>query len=178
MSRIAKNPVVIPAGVEYTLDGQHLFVKGAKGALERDIHPLVLIQSEERSLAFKVLDAKNHKAVALSGTMRALVANMVQGVSVGFEIGLELHGVGYRAELKGSQLELNLGFSHPIYYDIPDGIQIDVLRPTELVVRGIDKQLVGQVVANIRAFRPPEPYQGKGVRRKGEQIVLKEVKKK
>jgi large subunit ribosomal protein L6 len=152
-------------------------VKGPKGALEWECHPLVETTQEEGELRFGARTG-GLKANALAGTTRSLVANMVQGVSEGFERKLELHGVGYRAQAQGASLNLTLGLSHPVVFAVPEGISIETPSQTEVVVRGIDKQRVGEVAAQIRRFRPPEPYKGKGVRYAGERIVLKEAKKK
>lgn len=177
MSKIARNPVLLPAGVECKVDGQSLSLKGAKGSFDYTINPLVKIIHNENELAFEPHgDAKNSWAMA--GTMRAITANMVTGISSGFEKKLELVGVGYRAKIQGNQLNLTLGFSHPINHNIPEGITIETPKQTEIVVRGSDKQKVGQVCAEIRAYRPPEPYKGKGVRYAGEHIIRKEAKKK
>lgn len=174
MSRIARNPVSIPQGVEVTLGGDTITVKGPKGTLEVPQHPAVAVSVEETQVRFEPRTASS----AMAGTLRALVANAVTGVSQGFEKRLELVGVGYRAQVQGKVLNLTLGFSHPVDYPIPDGIQIETPSQTEVVVRGIDKQKVGQTAAEIRAFRPPEPYKGKGVRYADEQIIRKEAKKK
>ena len=177
MSRIAKSPVPVPEGVEVTLAGQEVSVKGKKGSLSLTLHPLVAISQGEGQL--QLAAAKASKASkALAGTFRALVNNMVVGVSSGFTRELELQGVGYRAQLQGKKLSLALGFSHPVEYQAPDGIELETPSQTQVVVKGIDKQLVGQVCAEIRAFRPPEPYKGKGVRYLNEQVKRKEAKKK
>ena len=177
MSRIANNPVTVPASVEITEDGQQLTVKGPKGTLEYRINDLVAVSREEGKLKFSARNASK-QAGALAGTMRSLVSNMVIGVSDGFERKLELIGVGYRAQAKGKMINLTLGFSHPIDYELPDGITVETPSPTEIVIKGNDKQRVGQVAAEIRAFRPPEPYKGKGVRYSDEVVVRKEAKKK
>lgn len=177
MSRVAKNPVTLPSGVEVTLNGQNLIVKGGKGSLELDAHQSVELIKEDNALTFAPRDnAKQSKALA--GTTRSLVNNMVLGVSQGFEKKLLLQGVGYRAALKGNVLNLTLGFSHPVEYDLPEGISAEVNGQTEVVIKGIDKQVVGQVAAEIRGFRPPEPYKGKGVRYADEYVRRKEAKKK
>jgi large subunit ribosomal protein L6 len=175
MSRIAKAPITVAKGVEVKIDGQHVSVKGGKGNMELDVHPAVSVKLEDGVLS--VTPAED-SAWAMAGTMRALLANMVHGVSHGFEKKLELVGVGYRAQGKGKVLNLNLGFSHPIDYPVPEGITISTPSQTEVVVSGSDKQRVGQVASEIRAFRPPEPYKGKGVRYAGERIIRKEAKKK
>jgi large subunit ribosomal protein L6 len=177
MSRVAKAPVNIPQGVEVTIDGRRLAVKGPKGQLEQELHPWVEVQQEEGQLQFST-NAKKQDAVAMAGTFRSLANNMVHGVSEGFERKLELLGVGYRAQAQGQKLNLTLGFSHPVVYDVPEGITVETPSQTEVLVKGIDKQLVGEVAAKIRDFRPPEPYKGKGVRYAGERVVLKEAKKK
>ncbi len=177
MSRVAKNPVAIPSGVDVKLDGQQVSVKGAKGAMAFRVHPDVDLVREGDVL--KVVIRGNAKsASAMAGTTRAIVHNMVTGVTAGFEKKLNLVGVGYRAQSKGKVLNLSLGYSHPIDFDIPDGIMIETPSPTEIIIKGIDKQTVGQVAAQIRRFRPPEPYKGKGVRYADEVIRLKEAKKK
>ncbi|GIX22356.1 MAG: 50S ribosomal protein L6 [Gammaproteobacteria bacterium] len=175
MSRIAKMPVSVPKGVEVTLAPPRLAVKGPKGSLELSVHPDVEVRQDGHALHFA---ARHERARALAGTMRALANNMVTGVSRGFERRLTLVGVGYRAQVQGNVLNLALGYSHPIEYKIPEGIRIETPSQTEIVVSGADKQKVGQVAAEIRAFRPPEPYKGKGVRYSDEQILRKEAKKK
>lgn len=175
MSRIAKQPVGIPKGVEVTLDGQTLTVKGKNGTMDVVLHPAVEAEVGEKELTFRVANDGDY---AMAGTMRSLAANAVHGVANGFEKKLELVGVGYRAQAQGSSLNLSLGFSHPVDYPVPDGIKIETPSQTEVLVKGIDKQRVGQVAAEIRAFRPPEPYKGKGVKYADEQIVRKEAKKK
>jgi large subunit ribosomal protein L6 len=177
MSRVAKKPVPLPKGVEATLEGQLIKVKGPKGAVEWHCHPLVEAKQEEGALQFSPKKG-GVQANALAGTTRALVANMVQGVTTGFERKLELHGVGYRAQAQGNTLNLTLGFSHPVAFQVPTGITIETPSQTEIVVKGLDKQRVGEVAAKIRDYRPPEPYKGKGVRYAGERVVLKEAKKK
>jgi large subunit ribosomal protein L6 len=177
MSRIANNPVSIPKGVEITLSGQEVTVKGSKGNLTVTLHDLVGISQEEDRLQLKAVEVSK-KSVALAGTFRSLVNNMVEGVSGGFRKELQLQGVGYRAQAQGKKLNLSLGFSHPIVYDVPEGIDIETPTQTQVIVKGIDKQLVGQVSADIRAFRPPEPYKGKGVRYVDEYVKRKEAKKK
>lgn len=177
MSRIAKSPVEIPSGVEVTVNGSKVSVKGPKGAIAMDLHGSVQMAQQDNVLNFSTRD-KSGSSNAMTGTMRSLVSNMVAGVSSGFEKKLELVGVGYRAQAKGETLNLTLGFSHPIEYPVPEGIQIETPTQTEIMVRGVDKQKVGQVAAEIRAYRPPEPYKGKGVRYSGEHIIRKEAKKK
>lgn len=177
MSKVAKNPIVLPKGVQATRTGQLLNVKGPKGTLEFNVPSAVDFGVENNVIQFKA--RKNiANAVALSGTSRALVNNMVTGVHLGFEKKLILVGVGYRAAVQGKNLNLTLGFSHPVVFPIPVGITIETPSPTEIVVKGIVKQQVGQVAANIRAYRPPEPYKGKGVRYADEVVHLKEGKKK
>ena len=177
MSRIAKNPISVPKGVEVSLSGNSVNIKGPKGQMSMDLHGSVEINQDGGELTFK--PRTDHKtAWAMSGTMRSLVSNMVTGVSTGFEKKLQLVGVGYRAQAKGKVLNLALGFSHPVDYEVPEGITIDTPTQTEVVVSGCDKQKVGQVSAEIRAFRPPEPYKGKGVKYADEVIIRKEAKKK
>jgi large subunit ribosomal protein L6 len=177
MSRVAKSPVTIPAGVEVNLDGNSISLKGKNGSLSLDLHSKVAVEKVEDQLTFNsVNNAKDGWAFA--GTMRALVNNMVVGVHTGFERKLQLVGVGYRAKSEGSNLNLTLGFSHPVNYAVPEGISIETPSQTEIVVKGANKQLVGQVAADIRAYRPPEPYKGKGVRYADEHIRRKETKKK
>jgi len=177
MSRVANNPVPVPAGVEISLSGQQLSVKGPKGTLEHQIHGLVQISHENGELTFSARDASK-AANALAGTTRAVAGNMVTGVSTGFEKKLELVGVGYRAQAKGNVLGLTLGFSHPIEYPLPEGVTAETPSQTEILLKGTDKQQVGQVAAEIRGYRPPEPYKGKGVRYSDEVVIRKEAKKK
>jgi len=177
MSRIANNPVEIPAGVEVTLNDQIIKVKGPKGELSQATHSFVDVNKDDAVLKFSATSSEK-AANAMAGTMRALVNNMVKGVSQGFEKKLTLIGVGYRAQVQGNKLNLSLGFSHPVEHAVPEGIKIEAPSQTELVVSGIDKQKVGQVAADIRAYRPPEPYKGKGVRYTDEHVVRKEAKKK
>ncbi len=177
MSRIAKYPVPVPKGVEVNLAGGSISVKGPLGAIARPSDPNVGVQKEGESIVFKALGNSNH-ANAMSGTMRALVAGMVTGVTKGFEKRLALVGVGFRAQAQGDKLSLALGYSHPVVHQMPKGIKVATPTQTEIVISGVDKQLVGQVAAEVRAYRPPEPYKGKGVRYRDEVIVLKETKKK
>ena len=177
MSRIANNPVSIPKGVEITLNGQEITAKGSKGNLTMTLHELVGISQVEDRLQLKAAEVSK-TSVALAGTSRSLVNNMVTGVSSGFQKELQLQGVGYRAQAQGKKLNLSLGFSHPVVYEVPEGIDIETPTQTQVIVKGIDKQLVGQVSADIRAFRPPEPYKGKGVRYVDEYVKRKEAKKK
>ncbi len=176
MSRIANNPITLPAGVEVTINGSALVVKGKNGEMKHQAHPLVSVKQEDGVLKFEATN-NSKSAKAMSGTTRALVQNMVTGVSEGFQRKLEIIGVGYRAQTQGKVLNLTLGFSHPVKFDIPEGITIETPSQTEIVVKGVDKQQVGQVAANIRDYRPPEPYKGKGVRYSDERIIRKEAKK-
>jgi len=172
MSRIGRQPVGLPKGVEARLDNGNLTVKGPKGSLEMTVHPdMVLVFEEGEIRVERPTDQPNHRA--LHGLTRSLVANMVEGVTKGFERKLEIVGVGYRAEKKPHGITLSLGFSHPVEYPAPEGIELEVPAPTEVLVKGTNKQLVGQVASEIRGFRPPEPYKGKGVRYSGEQIRRK-----
>jgi len=177
MSRIAKKPIDIPGGVELSINGRELAAKGPKGTLSVTLHDNVEVSQEDNLLSFTPRDGSK-SSMALTGTLRSVVSNIVNGVSTGFEKKLQLVGVGYRAQAQGKKLSLSLGFSHPIDYAVPEGIEIETPAATEIVVKGCDKQLVGQVCAEIRAFRPPEPYKGKGVKYADEQIIRKEAKKK
>ncbi len=177
MSRIAKNPVALPKGVEVSIAAGQISVKGPLGAVARPTDPNVGVEKDGEKIVFKALGNSNH-ANAMSGTMRALVAGMVAGVTKGFEKRLGLVGVGYRAQAQGDKLSLSLGFSHPVVHQMPKGVKVATPTQTEIVISGVDKQLVGQVAAEVRARRPPEPYKGKGVRYRDEAIVLKETKKK
>lgn len=177
MSRIANYPVTVPSGVQVAQSGAKISVKGPKGNLEQEIHPLVKVTQEGNLLKFKRTNDSS-LARAVSGTTRALVSNMVNGVAKGFEKKLTIIGVGYRAAVQGKKLNLTLGYSHPIVYEIPNGISIEAPDLTNLVIKGADKQLVGQVAAEIRGYRSPEPYKGKGVRYADETVVKKEAKKK
>jgi large subunit ribosomal protein L6 len=176
MSRVGKMPIPLPSGVEVTIAGQSVSVKGAKGTMEHVVHVLVSVALEDGVLNVSANNA-SQASNALSGTTRALLNNMVTGVSAGFTRKLEIVGVGYRAQVQGQKLNLSLGYSHPVEYAIPEGITIETPTQTEILVKGVDKQQVGQVAANIRAYRRPEPYKGKGVRYGGEVIVKKEAKK-
>ena len=178
MSRIAKAPIAVPSGVTVQIAGQEIKVKGSKGAMAWTVHPSVKVGEEDGTLAVAPLDEGSKEGWAMAGTTRALVNNMVIGCGTGFERKMQLVGVGYRAQAKGKTLTLSLGFSHPIDYPVPEGIEIATPSPTEIVVTGADKQQVGQVAAEIRAFRPPEPYKGKGVRYADEHVLRKEAKKK
>ena len=177
MSRVANNPVTLPSGVEVKLEGQSIAVKGGKGSLELSVHHLVEIIQEDGELKFAARNTSKESR-SLSGTFRSLVNNMVVGVDQGFEKKLLLNGVGYRAKAAGNTLNLTLGFSHPVDYELPEGVSAETPSQTEIVLKGIDKQLVGQVAADIRSFRPPEPYKGKGVRYADEHVRRKEAKKK
>jgi large subunit ribosomal protein L6 len=175
MSRIGNSPVKVPPKVDVTLGAGEISVKGPLGTLSRQFGPDVTIEKDGEELVFK---AQNDEASAIHGTVRALVANMVKGVTQGFEKRLTLVGVGYRAQAAGDKINLSLGFSHPVVHTMPKGVKVETPVQTEIVVKGIDKQQVGQVAAEIRAYRPPEPYKGKGVRYVNEQVKLKETKKK
>src|SRR5947207_12464100 len=177
MSRIAKYPIPLPKGVDLTLAGDSISVKGPLGTIARPADPNVEVKKDGEQIVFKALGNSNH-ANAMSGTMRALVANMVAGVTKGFERRLSLVGVGYRAQAQGNKLNLSLGFSHPIVHVLPEGVKAETPTQTEIVIKGVDRQRVGQVAAEIRAYKPPEPYKGKGVRYVGEAVTLKETKKK
>lgn len=177
MSRVAKNPILLPPGVVITQSDNKVHVKGSKGSLHASIPPNIGIEVNEDSVTINKLKLER-ETNALAGTTRAIVANMVVGVSSGYTRKLSMVGVGYRAQAKSDVLNLSLGFSHPIDFPIPEGITIETPSQTEIHIKGCDKQLVGQVAANIRAFRPPEPYKGKGVRYADEVIVRKEAKKK
>ncbi len=177
MSRVAKSPVAIPSGVEVKLNGQELSVKGGKGTMSWGVHHKVEVKQEDNNLLFSGRN-DDKQAWALAGTTRALVNNMVTGVSEGFEKKLVLNGVGYRAKASGKTLNLSLGLSHPVDYELPEGITAETPSQTEVVLKGCDKQKIGQVAAEIRAFRPPEPYKGKGIRYADEYVRRKEAKKK
>ena len=176
MSRIANSPVNIPKGVEININDGLVRVKGSKGELTHRVHALVSLSQEEGVIKFAPND-NSQFAEAMAGTTRSLVNNMVMGVSEGFEKKLEIVGVGYRAQVQGKVLNLTLGFSHPVNYQIPEGITIETPSQTEIIVKGTDKQQVGHVAANLRAYRPPEPYKGKGVKYADEHIIRKEAKK-
>jgi len=180
MSRVAKAPVLLPAGVELTLSDECMVVKGPKGKLTQQFNKLVSITRDEQA-ADKIIFApasSDPAGWAQAGTARALLSNMVKGVTDGFAVTLELVGVGYRAQSSGNVVNLSLGFSHPVEYVLPEGVAVETPNNTTIIVRGIDKQLLGQVASEIRAFRPPEPYKGKGVKYAGESIARKEAKKK
>ncbi len=176
MSRVGKMPIPLPSGVEVTISGQTVSVNGTKGRMSHRVHDLVSIALENGVINVSANNA-SQSSNALSGTTRALLNNMVTGVSAGFTRKLEIVGVGYRAQVQGQKLNLSLGYSHPVEYAIPEGITVETPTQTEILIKGIDKQQVGQVAANIRAYRKPEPYKGKGVRYGGEVIVKKEAKK-
>lgn len=177
MSRVAKNPVNVPAGVEVKFGTDKLVVKGKNGELSLPLSSEVKIELVDEQLVFST-ETKTKKANAMSGTVRALVANMIKGVSEGFEKKLQLIGVGYRAQAQGTTLNLSLGFSHPVVYQLPKNVSVQTPSQTEIVLSSADKQALGQVAAEIRGFRPPEPYKGKGVRYSDEVVVMKEAKKK
>lgn len=177
MSRIAKEPIELPKGVEFKQSGTVVTLKGSKGELSMELNSEVEIKEDGSSLQLSPRSGSRF-ANAITGTMRSLIANMAHGVANGFERKLELVGVGYRAQAQGKNLNLSLGFSHPVVYPAPEGISIETPSQTEVIITGIDKQKVGQVAAEIRRFRPPEPYKGKGVRYAGERVILKEAKKK
>ncbi len=174
MSRIAKTPIELPAGVEVNIKGGQVSVKGPKGNIVLQLHSAISLEQEDKEIRVKPATDSH---IAMAGTFRSLVNNMVIGVSDGFEKKLTLVGVGYRAQVQGNKLTLALGFSHPVIYDAPEGVTIEAPSQSELVIKGCDKQKVGQVAAEIRSFRPPEPYKGKGVRYSDERVVRKEAKK-
>ena len=175
MSRVAKNPVDLPSSVEVKMSGRHIQVKGPKGELSLNLHSTVDMVHEGNQI--RLAASTDDSAMAMAGTMRALVSNMVTGVSVGYEKKLTIVGIGYRAQAQGNSLNLSLGFSHPVVYQIAKGVSVETPSQTEIVVSGTDKQLVGQTAAEIRRFRPPEPYKGKGVRYADEQVRRKQAKK-
>ena len=177
MSRVAGKPVALPQGVTATIEGEAVTVKGARGALRLPLRQGLSVVQEGQSMRVEVAE-RNREALMHAGSLRAHLANLVQGVSKGYEKKLELVGVGYRAQAQGRNLNLTLGFSHPVVYEAPEGITIETPSQTEIVIKGTDPQRVGQVAAELRAFRSPEPYKGKGVRYSGERIELKETKKK
>jgi large subunit ribosomal protein L6 len=177
MSRVAKNPVALPKGVTATVDGGSVTIKGAKGALQLSLRAGLSLVQEGESVRVQVAE-RTRDSLMHAGSLRAHLANVVKGVSQGYEKKLELVGVGYRAQAQGRNLNLTLGFSHPVVYEVPEGITVETPTQTEILVKGADKQQVGQVAAEIRAYRAPEPYKGKGVRYSGERIELKETKKK
>lgn len=177
MSRVGKMPIAVPQGVDVAISTEQITVKGSHGTLVRKLNPLVAVKNDAGKVSFTPAN-DSAAADAMSGTMRALVANMVGGVSKGFEKKLNLVGVGFRAQATGQKLNLQIGFSHPVVKDMPAGVKVVTPTQTEIVITGADRQVVGQVAAEVRAFRPPEPYKGKGIRYVGERVVLKETKKK
>lgn len=177
MSRVAKSAVNVPAGVDVAINAELISVKGALGALDLAQNSLVNIELSANSLTFKPVN-DSREANALSGTMRQLVNNLVNGVSKGFERKLSLIGVGYKAQATGAKLNLTVGYSHPVVFEMPAGIKVETPTPTEILIKGADRQRVGQLAAEIRAVRPPEPYKGKGIRYSDEKVVIKETKKK
>lgn len=177
MSRVAKNPVAVPAGVEVTMTPQEIVVKGPLGTVRNQLSAGVEIRLESGHLHFKALD-DSKQSRAMSGTLRALLNNMVTGVTKGFERKLTLVGVGYRAQAQGDSLNLSLGYSHPVVHKMPVGVKVETPSQTEVILKGVDKQQIGQVAAEVRSYRAPEPYKGKGIRYANEVIILKETKKK
>jgi large subunit ribosomal protein L6 len=177
MSRVAKEPIELPQGVEFNQSGTAVSIKGGNGTLSMELNPEVELVREDSTITVKPRSGSRFSA-AISGTTRALLANMIEGVTRGFEKKLQLKGVGYRAISEGKKLNLTLGFSHPVVFEVPDDITVETPSQTEVIVKGNDKQRVGQVAAEIRGFRPPEPYKGKGVRYADERVVMKEAKKK
>jgi len=177
MSRVGKMPIALPAGVEITITAEKITVKGSQGTLTLPLTGQVVIKNESNTLTFAPAD-ETREANAMSGTVRALVNNMVNGVSKGFEKKLSLVGVGYKAQAQGDKLNLSLGFSHPVVHQMPAGVKCETPTPTEILIKGIDRQKVGQVAAEVRAYRSPEPYKGKGVRYVDEVVIIKETKKK
>ncbi|KQQ47658.1 50S ribosomal protein L6 [Duganella sp. Leaf126] len=177
MSRVAKMPIAVPAGADVAISAQAITVKGPLGVLTQNLNGLVKVQNNDGTLSFEPAN-DSREANAMSGTLRALVNNMVTGVTKGFEKKLNLIGVGYKAQAQGDKLNLSLGFSHPVVHAMPEGVTVATATPTEIVIKGIDRQKVGQVAAEVRAYRAPEPYKGKGVRYSDEVVKLKETKKK
>ncbi len=177
MSRVGKMPIVVPKGVDVALSAEAITIKGSGGTLTRALNPLVIVTHEAGTLRF-VAANDSTEADAMSGTMRALVANMVGGVGKGFEKKLNLVGVGFRAQAQGTKLNLQVGYSHPVVKEMPAGVKVVTPTQTEIIISGADRQRVGQVAAEVRAFRPPEPYKGKGIRYADERVVIKETKKK
>jgi large subunit ribosomal protein L6 len=177
MSRVGKMPIAVPQGVDVSITPDQISVKGALGTLVRPVHTLVEVKNEAGKLTFAPTN-ESAEANAMSGTVRALVANMVTGVSKGFERKLNLVGVGFRAQAQGQKLNLQIGYSHPVVKDMPAGIKVECPTQTEILIKGSDRQVVGQIAAEVRAFRPPEPYKGKGIRYSDEKVTLKETKKK
>jgi large subunit ribosomal protein L6 len=177
MSRVGKMPIAVPQGIDVSINAERISVKGPLGTLTREVNSLVTVKNEGGKLTF-VPAGESVAADAMSGTMRALVANMVNGVSKGFERKLNLVGVGFRAQAAGQKLNLQIGFSHPVAKDMPAGIPVQTPTQTEIIIKGADRQAVGQIAAEVRAIRPPEPYKGKGIRYSDEKVSLKETKKK
>jgi large subunit ribosomal protein L6 len=177
MSRVGKMPIAVPKGVDVTLTDEQITVKGANGTLARPLHDLVKLKRDADTIKIEPAN-DSPEANAMSGTMRALVANMIGGVGKGFERKLTLVGVGFRAQAQGQKLNLQVGFSHPVAKEMPAGIKVETPTQTEIVIKGADRQVVGQLAAEVRAIRPPEPYKGKGIRYANERVVLKETKKK
>ena len=177
MSRVGKMPISVPQGVEVKVAEDQITIKGANGTLVRPAHALVKVTNEAGALQVAPAN-ESAEANAMSGTVRALLANMVNGVSKGFEKKLTLVGVGFRAQAQGQKLNLQVGFSHPVVKDMPAGISVATATPTEILIKGADRQVVGQIAAEVRAIRPPEPYKGKGIRYADERVVIKETKKK
>ena len=177
MSRIGKMPITVPQGVDISVTAEQISVKGAQGTLTRKVNPLVAVKNDAGKVSFTAANDST-EADAMSGTMRALVANMVSGVTKGFERKLNLVGVGFRAQATGTKLNLQVGFSHPVVKEMPAGIKVECPTQTEIVIKGADRQAVGQIAAEVRAIRPPEPYKGKGIRYSDERVTLKETKKK
>ncbi len=177
MSRVGKMPITVPKGVDVVVTAEQISVKGAQGTLLRKGNPLVAVKNDAGLVSFTAANDST-EADAMSGTMRALVANMVSGVTKGFERRLTLVGVGFRAQAQGSKLNLQVGYSHPVVKDMPAGIKVECPTQTEIIIKGADRQVVGQIAAEVRAIRPPEPYKGKGIRYANERVVLKETKKK
>ena len=177
MSRVGKMPIAVPQGVDVSINAEQISVKGVQGTLTRRVNALVAVKNEGGRVTFTAAN-DSVEADAMSGTMRALVANMVSGVAKGFERKLNLVGVGFRAQAQGSKLNLQVGFSHPVVKDMPAGIKVECPTQTEIIIKGADRQVVGQIAAEVRAIRPPEPYKGKGIRYSDERVVLKETKKK
>lgn len=177
MSRISKYPVDLPSGVEFSMDSAEISIKGPLGRLKQFVLPFVRVERDGEKIYCRATN-DHPNSDAMSGTMKALISNMVTGVTKGYEKKLTLVGVGYRAQAQGSKVNLSLGFSHPVVYSMPDGVKVETPTQTEILIKGVDKQAVGQVAAEIRAYRPPEPYKGKGVRYADEVVVIKETKKK
>ena len=177
MSRVGKMPITVPQGVDVSVSAEQISVKGAQGTLTRKLNALVAVKNDAGKVSFTAANDST-EADAMSGTMRALVANMVSGVTKGFERKLNLVGVGFRAQAQGQKLNLQIGFSHPVVMDMPAGVKVECPTQTEIIIKGADRQVVGQIAAEVRAARPPEPYKGKGIRYLGERVVLKETKKK